>query len=225
MKQVSIKAEVRKSAGTSANNKLKTKGRIPAILYGQGKESTMLTLTKLDFENVFKKNNKRAIYAVNFNDGAKDIVKNTLIKDIQYDPIKMRITHVDFYEYDEHKKIRTRVPVLTHGTPIGLKKGGILTHIKDQVEIDCLPINIPDHFEVDVTNLDVHHSIRVSDLTVTKDIHVISDPHDVLVTVSMPRIEEEKPAAEGEAVAAAVAGEPAQPEVIAKGKAAKEEKE
>ncbi|HOD41309.1 MAG TPA: hypothetical protein PKL57_12190 [Candidatus Wallbacteria bacterium] len=57
MKQVSIKAEVRKSAGTSANNKLKTKGRIPAVLYGQGKESTMLTLTKLDFENIFRKNN------------------------------------------------------------------------------------------------------------------------------------------------------------------------
>lgn len=224
MKQVSINAEVRKSAGTSANNKLKTKGRIPAILYGQGKDTTMLTLGKLDFENVFKKNNKRAIYSVNFNDGAKNVVKNTLIKDIQYDPIKLRIMHVDFYEYDEHKKIRTMVPVITHGTPIGLKKGGILTHIKDQVEIDCLPINIPDHFEIDVTSLDVHHTVRISDLAIPKDVHVISDPHDVLVTVSLPRIEEEKAAGEGEA-AAATGEQSAEPEVIAKGKAAKEEKE
>ncbi|OQA74288.1 MAG: 50S ribosomal protein L25 [bacterium ADurb.Bin243] len=220
MKQVSIKAEVRKSAGTSANNKLKTKGRIPAVLYGQGKESTMLTLTKLDFENIFRKNNKRAIYSVNFNDGAKDVIKNTLIKDIQYDPIKMRIMHVDFYEYDEHKKIRTMVPVITHGTPIGLKKGGILTHIKDQIEIDCLPINIPDHFEIDVTGLDLHHAIRVGDIKVAPEVHVISDPHDVLVTVATPRVEEEAAAAVAEGAA-----ETAEPEVIAKGKAAKEEKE
>ncbi len=220
MKQVSINAEVRKSAGTSANNKLKTKGRIPAILYGQGKESTMLTLTKLDFENVFRKNMKRAIYTVNFNDGSKSIVKNTLIKDIQYDPIKSRVTHVDFYEFDEHKKIRTMVPVVTHGTPIGLKKGGILTHIKDQIEIDCLPIHIPDHFSIDVTSLDLHHTVRVGDIKTAAEVHVISDPHDVLVTVSAPRTEEETSAsAEGAAETSA------EPEVIAKGKAAKEEKE
>lgn len=220
MKQVTIKAEVRKSAGTSASNKLKAKGRIPAILYGQGKESTMLALTKLDFENVYRKNMKRAIYSVNFNDGAKDVVKNTLIKDIQYDPVKLRVTHVDFYEFDEHKKIRTMVPVVTCGTPIGLKKGGILTHIKDQIEIDCLPIHIPDHFSVDVTSLDVHHTVRVSDIKAAAEIHIISDPHDVLVTVSAPRNEEETPSAEG----AAAAGTP-EPEVITKGKAAKEEKE
>ncbi len=220
MKQVTINAEVRKSAGTSATNKLKTKGRIPAILYGQSKESTMLTLTKLDFENIYRKNMKRAIYSVNFNDGAKDIVKNTLIKDIQYDPIKLRVTHVDFYEFDEHKKIRTMVPVVTHGTPIGLKKGGVLTHIKDQIEIDCLPINIPDHFSIDVTSLDLHHAVRVADIKAAAEIHIISDPHDVLVTVSAPRTEEETPGAEGAAVAGA-----AEPEVVAKGKAAKEEKE
>ncbi len=220
MKQVTISAEVRKSAGTSATNKLKTKGRIPAILYGRDKESTMLTLTKLDFENIYRKNMKRAIYSVNFNDGAKDIVKNTLIKDIQYDPIKLRVTHVDFYEFDEHKKIRTMVPVASHGTPIGLKKGGVLTHIKDQIEVECLPIHIPDHFSIDVTSLDLHHSVRISDIKVAAEIHVISDPHDVLVTVSAPRTEEETPGAEGAAAPGA-----AEPEVIAKGKAAKEEKE
>jgi len=225
MKQVSIKAELRKISGTSANNKLKTTGRIPAILYGQSKESTMLSLAKVEFENIFKKNNKRAIYSVNFNNGAKDIIKNTLIKDVQYDPVKMRLLHVDFYEFDEHKKIRTMVPVTTHGTPIGLKKGGILTHIKGQIEIECLPINIPDRFDIDVTELDVHHAIRIADIKFAPEIHLVSDPHDVLVTVSVPRAEEAAVATTAEGVPVEGAAAPAEPEVIAKGKAAKGEKE
>jgi len=223
MKQISIKADIRTGTGTSAINKIKTKGIIPAVLYGKGKGSTSLSLQKMEFENTFRKNRMRAIYSINIEENGKNVVRNTLIKDIQYDPIKTRIIHVDFYEYDEHKKIRTMVPVITTGTPIGCKNGGILTHNKSQIEIDCLPINIPEHFELDVTNLNVHDALRISDIHVGSEIHIHGDPHDVLVTVAMPQAEEVPVAAEGAEGAEAAAGTtPGQPEVIAKGKAAKE---
>lgn len=222
MKQVSIKADVRKTSGTSAINKLKPKGIIPAVVYG--KQNINLSLPRMDFENTFRKFNMRAIYALTINNEGKNEVRNTLIKDIQYDPVKTRINHIDFYEFDEHKKIRTMVPVVTHGTPIGLKAGGILTHVKSQVEVECLPIHIPEHFELDVTNLNVHDALRISDIHCAKEVHIHGDPHDVVVNVAMPKIEEVPVAgAEGaEGAVAAAPGTPAEPEVMAKGKAAKE---
>lgn len=218
MKQVSVSASLRKEAGKSANHKLRAANQIPAIVYGPGKQNVMLSLPKIEFENVYKKNAMRAIYKLKFNENGKETIKTTLIKDIQYDPVKFKIMHVDFYEFDENKKIRSMVPIVTHGTPIGLKKGGILTHVKDQIEVECLPANLPEHLEIDVTNLDIHHSIRVSDLKVPDTIHIVSDPHDVIVTVASQHLEETS-------TAEAVAEQPAEPEVIAKGKAAKEKEE
>lgn len=218
MKQVSIKAEVRRGTGTSAMNKIRKQGVIPAILYGLGKEALPLSLGKEEFELTFKRNKFRAIYSINVSDGAKQVVKNTLIKDVQYDPIKTRLTHVDFYEYDEHKKIKTMVPVIAQGTPIGCKTGGILTHIKDQVEVECLPIHIPEHFLVDVSALDVHQAVRVSDLKIPAEVHLHGDPHDILFNVTLPKAEEVPAAAtaEGEVAAEGAAGAEGakEPEVI-----------
>ncbi|MEZ7893244.1 MAG: 50S ribosomal protein L25 [Candidatus Wallbacteria bacterium] len=213
MKQVTLKAEIRKTTGTGAINKIKSEGLIPAVVYGKGKDATSLVLKKAEFEQTFKKNNVRAIYKLDVVDGTNQIVKNTLIKEVQHDPIKLRVIHVDFYEYDEHKKIRTMIPVITKGTPIGLKSGGILTHVKSQIEVECLPIDIPEHVIVDVTNLDVHDSVRVTDIHFEKAIHVIDDPHDVVISIAATKAEEAAAATEETAAA--------EPEVMAKGKAAK----
>jgi len=213
MKQVSIKAEVRRGTGTSAMNKIRKNGvLIPAVVYGLGKEALSLSLTKEEFELTFKRNKFRAIYSINISDGTKQVIKNTLIKDVQYDPIKTRLTHVDFYEYDEHKKIKTMVPVVAQGIPIGCKTGGILTHIKEQVEVECLPIHIPEHFVVDVTNLDVHQAVRLSDLKIPAEVHLHGDPHDILFNVTLPKAEEVPVAAAEGAVVEGAEGK--EPEVI-----------
>jgi large subunit ribosomal protein L25 len=139
-----------------------------------------------------------------------------LIKEYQIDPVTHQILHADFYRVAMDKLLRVTIPVVTKGEPKGVKQqGGILEFIRREIEVECLPGDIPEHVEVDVSELMLHEGVRVRDLAVDPKWKAVSEAELMLVHVIMPKAEE-APAATDAAAAAPVAT--AEPEVIKKGK-------
>jgi large subunit ribosomal protein L25 len=141
-----------------------------------------------------------------------------MIRDTQLHPVSSRLLHVDFLRVAMDERLKVKVPVDIRGEAMGVKQqGGILEIVQREVEIECLPADIPDHFFVDVSGLAINQSFRVGDLKVdARKVKVLTDAERVIAHVVPPKAEEEKPAAEAAAVAAP---EAAEPEVIRKGKA------
>src|SRR4029077_20491923 len=145
-----------------------------------------------------------------------------LVKDYQLDPITHHLIHADFYRVRMDRVIVVTIPVTVKGEPKGVKQqGGILEFVRREIEIECLPGDIPEHVEADVTELMVHQGVRVRDIATSPKWKPVSDPDMMLVHVILPKAEEA--AATPEATAAAAAAAAAEPEVIKKGK--KEEDE
>ena len=144
-----------------------------------------------------------------------------LVKEYQLDPVTHQVLHADFYRVAMDRTLRVTIPVVVKGEPKGVKQqGGILEFIRREIEIECLPADIPEHVEVDVSELMLHQGVRVRDLTVDPKWKAVSDADLMLVHVIMPKAEEAPAPAEA---AAALPATPVEPEVIKKGK--KEEAE
>jgi len=151
---------------------------------------------------------ENAILTLKIKNAKKAQKKACLIKEIQYHPVHGNILHVDFYEVSLTKAIKVNVPVVTKGEAQGVKQdGGSLEHILWEIEVECLPTNIPKQIEVDVTSLKIGDSLHVKDLTIPENVKVLNDPEATVVAVSAPVKEE--------VAVEAVEGEsPAEPEVI-----------
>jgi large subunit ribosomal protein L25 len=118
-----------------------------------------------------------------------------LIKDYQLDPVKNELLHVDFIEISLKKKIKLTIPIVITKEPIGVKNGGILQQQMREVKVECLPTQIPDGIEVDASSLDIGHSLHVSDLVIKEEVKILSDPHEVILSVIAPAVEEVAPVA------------------------------
>jgi large subunit ribosomal protein L25 len=141
-----------------------------------------------------------------------------LVKDFQLDPVTHEVLHADFYRVAMDKLLRVTIPIVVHGEPPGVKQqGGILEHIRREIEIECLPADIPEHIDLDVSELMLHQGIRVRDIAPNPKWKPISDADMMVVHVIMPKAEEVAAPTEA-AVAAAATATPAEPEVIKKGK-------
>lgn len=218
-----LEAEPRQGIGKGAARKLRAKGMIPAILYGEDREPEPLSINQSEFEKFLRKMAGESML-VTLNIKGKNKKERIFIKAIQRHPVTDRIIHADFYSVAPTKKIRVEVPVRPVGVCIGVKKGGVLEALVRTIEIKCLPEKIPHHIEVDVTNLDINHSIHASDVQIDDpDIEVLTPPETPLFTIVPPKVEIE--VATAEEVAEEAKPEEAEPEVIGKGKAAKEEEE
>ena len=147
-----------------------------------------------------------------------------LIKEYQLDPVTHAVLHADFYRVRMDRTIHVTIPVTVIGEPKGVKQqGGILEFIRREIEVECLPADIPEHVEVDVSELMLHQGVRVRDIATDAKWKTVSDPDMMLVHVILPKAEEA--AAAPEAVAAAATATPAEPEVIKKGKKEEDEEE
>ncbi|OIP62545.1 MAG: 50S ribosomal protein L25 [Nitrospirae bacterium CG_4_9_14_3_um_filter_53_35] len=206
MKTISLEVLSREAAGKGAARKLRRMGMVPAVMYGH-EVIRSLTVRLKDLQQVLKSEaGFNAILEITI-DGNK---KMALLKDVQMDPIQRVPIHADLFEVSMDQKIKVVVEVKAEGgTPEGCKKGGILTHALSHVEIECLPHEIPEFFQVDCSNLDVGDAIHVSDLP-DLGVKVLTPGDQVLYSVLAPVVEEAaKPA---EAVEGAVAEEGAAPE-------------
>lgn len=220
MERATLNVEKRDKTGKGIARSLRRQDMIPAVVYRGGNSLPIIISRKGMTEFIKATSGEHTVVNLKFSDGEN---KLAILKECQRDPVKGDIIHTDFFEVSLKEKLVVNVRVITTGEPIGVKRdGGILQHVMREIEIECLPDNIPGHFEVDITNLEIGQSLHVKDIAVSKDIKVLTDPVEVIATVITPVVEQEvvaAPAAEG----AVPVSETAEPEVIKKGK--KEEKE
>jgi large subunit ribosomal protein L25 len=216
---LTIKAEKRDVFGKNANRRLRKQGKIPAVLYGEGTLSVPLTLQKKDIVLILKsESGENTIFKVTYDSKALD----AMIKELQVGPTSDELIHADLIHISMDKAIRVAVPFQLQGEPVGVKtEGGFVDFMTREVEVECLPKDIPEHIKVDISQLHLHQSLKVGDIASPEGVKVMTDPGMVVVIISLPHKEEEvvKPAEE------AVVAEPTEPEVIKKERAEKEEEE
>lgn len=213
MDKIILKAETRAETGKKNAKDLRKKGLIPANVYKQGEEAVSLQVTIDDIEDILHtKAGENAIITLNISGGKlKD--KTVVIKEIQREPIKDGILHIDFNEISLTEELEVEVPLVSHGEPVGVKvDGGILEHILRELRIECLPTAIPEKIEADVSGLKIGDSVFVKDIKVPSGIKVLNDPELIAMIVKAPKAEvpPEEVAAEAEGAA--------EPELIRKKK-------
>ena len=216
-----VKAEKRDAFGKNASRRLRTQGLVPAVLYGEGQATIPLILQKKDVILILKSDSgENTIFKITFDSKTQD----AMFKDVQIDVSTDELIHADLIQISMDKAIRVNVPVLLQGDPIGVKtEGGFVDFMTREIEVECLPGNIPENIKVDISPLHLQQSLKVGDIAAPEGVRLINDPTSVVVLISVPHKEEEaaKPAEEGIEAAAA----PTEPEVIKKERAEKEEEE
>lgn len=206
MHTVALTAQVRKTLGKGQARSLRRQFLVPAVLYGRDVESTLLSVSPRDLEKATSTASAENILIdLTITDGESMRNQRAMIREIQVDPVKRNILHVDFLGISMDRQITVEVPVNLVGDPVGVSAGGMLQQVLRSVEISCLPDRIPDTLELDVSSLTMGHSLHVSDLRAPEGVELLSDPGLTIATVLAPKKMEEKPAApaEGEEVAEA----------------------
>ncbi len=199
METVELHADVRSTAGKGPARRLRRSGKVPAVLYGPKRPATSILVDDKEF--VTKVSALEGSHLIRFRSESSDVADRVaLVKDTQFHPVTGAVVHADFYEVDLSVKLRVRVPLHFTGKAIGLVQGGILQPIVRDLEVECLPMYIPEFVQVDVTPLDIHDVLHVSQLHPPAGVTFLYDSDFALVTVSPPTVEEvrgaEAPAAE-----------------------------
>jgi large subunit ribosomal protein L25 len=221
MMNIVVKSEKRQGLGSNAARRLRSQGFVPAVLYGESMASTPLVLSKKDIVQILRlESGENTIFKVSVDADSYDV----MIKDLQVDPASDELLHVDLIRISMDKAVRVAVPVVHRGEPVGVKtEGGFVDFVTREVEIECLPRDIPESLAIDISELHIHQSFKVEGMSVPAGVRVLTDPGTVLVLISLPHKEEEFPGEKPEAEVAAE--EPKEPEVIKKERAEKEEPE
>ena len=219
MKTIEITVEKRQSRGKNEARRTRMAGKVPAVVYGAGKDTVPITVNVRSLADAFRGGaGENAIFLLKLGDTGE--TRHAMIREFQRDPVSRRPVHLDFVRVLMDTKIRVRVPVEIVGVARGVKvDAGILDFVTREIEIECLPGNIPEHLPLDVTELGIGDALRISELKAPEGVEVVDDLEKVIVHVAHPAAEEVVAAVEVEAVA----GEPAEPEVLRKGKAVTEE--
>jgi len=212
-----IEAERRDDMGKNASRRLRRAGKVPAVLYGGDGAAMPLTMEPKILEAILHSEaGENTLFGLKIT-GAGALPGKVMIKEHQVDPITSRLVHADLMRIAMDRVIRIHVAIHTVGIARGVKlSGGILDHPLREIEVECLPTNIPERIDVDIAELDLGKAIRVSDLHLPEGVKVLNDPAMAIVAVVAPTVEKE-PVAAAEGAAAVEA--PAEPEVIKKGKA------
>lgn len=211
MEAVVLNAEVRKDTSKSARNTARKDGYVPGIFYAKQNEPIPIQVTQNSI-NPLVFTSETSLISLHL-DGQED--HECIIKDVQFDPVTDKVIHFDLLGLTKGEKVQLEVPLSLHGDAKGIKDGGVLQHLLHKIDIECLPKDIPQHLEVDIANLGIGDSILVKDLNF-ENIAILNAEDSMVVLVSHPKKEKE-------AVGEDMAGEPAEPEVISKGKSTEED--
>ena len=219
MEVTDLTAQVRKEQKKGPSRRLRQKGFVPAIFYGRAAENILLVVKNDELVKLHKDKKDHAFIKLIIDDGsAKKTEKLSLIKELQVQPLTGMFYHADFYEVDIKRKLTFDVSLRFVGKAIGVENGGELQHLRREVKVSCLPLDLPDHIDVDVTNLEIGDSIRIRDLKVAEGIAILDRPDTSVAAVAVIKVakveepakeeaaaEEGAAAAEGEAPAAGAA--------------------
>ena len=211
-----LDAVERSDRGKNEARRLRASGKIPAVVYGGKDGGRAIAVDPKVLARILRtEQGENTLIALKV-PGASDA--RVLVREYQLDPVTHELLHADFYRVAMDKIIRIAVTVVPQGEPKGVKQqGGVLDIVHRQIEIECLPADIPTHIEVNVAELMVGQSIRVKDIATNPKWKAVTDPEMMLLHVIIPKVEE-APAPADAAAAGAPAAAPAEPEVIKKGK-------
>src|SRR5438876_2340522 len=188
-----LEAITRDTSGKNEARRTRREGRVPAVVYGASTEGASRTTTPIAVEP------KALLKILHSESGANTLISlrlpgtgdaKVLVKEFQIDPLTRQVLHADFYRVAMDRVIQVTIPVTVKGEPKGVKQqGGVLEIIRREIEIECLPADIPEHVEVDVSELMLHQGIRVRELTVDPKWKAVSDPDMMIVHVIAPKAE------------------------------------
>ncbi len=217
-----LEAQKRETFGKNEARRLRARGLIPGVLYGgQGQGAPIAVNPKALMQILHSESGVNTLISLKL----EGTDARVLVKEFQVDPIEHKLLHADFYRIAMDKMLTVTIPIQLHGEAKGVKQqGGVVDFVHREIEIECLPTDIPEKIDVDVSELLIGQSIRVRDLPEGAKWKAVSEPDMMIVHVVALKAEEEPAAAEA-AVVAATPAAPAEPEVIKKGKVEKPEEE
>ena len=195
MEAKKLNVDARQGGGKAVAGRLRGEGKIPAVIYGHT-TPTSITVDAREFRNAFKRITENTIVELHMPGGVHEV----LVKDYQKDNLTGQILHVDFYEFEKGKALRTRVPIRLIGNPIGVKEGGILESLLHVLEVECLPKDLPEELTLDINELGLDRALHVKDLILPEGVRALQTADQVVCLVAHRKAEEEvAPAAvEGE---------------------------
>lgn len=191
MEVLEIRANKREKVGKEWAKKYRKNGQVPAILYGAHlKESIPLVLERKEFQKLFRKGELEAeqhILKIIIEEDGNSRIENALLQSYQVDPLTDSIIHIDFHAVRMDEVVDTHIPLIIVGESIGVKRGGVLQHGTSEIYIRALPLDIPSHIEVDISNLDIGDSILAGDIKLSEKIKILTPLDEVVVSVLPPQ--------------------------------------
>ena len=224
--EATLEVVKREGKGKNEARRIRASGRVPAVLYGSRKEGQLPEGVSVSVDP------KALLQILHSESGANTLINlkldgteaRVMVKEYQLDPVTHRLLHADFYQLAMDKEITVTVPVVLKGEARGVKQqGGLLDFVTREIQVQCLPTDIPEHIDIDVTELGLNESIRLREVPQDPKWKPVTDADTMIVHVVIPKAEESAAATTAEA--APVAGAPAEPEVIKKGKTEEKEKD
>ncbi len=200
-----LAAQVRKEQKKGPARRLRQQGFVPAIFYGGNTQNIQIAVKSSDLLKLQKEKKDHAFIKLIIDDGGSAVEKLSVIKELQKQPLTGKYYHVDFYEVDMKKKLTFDVALNFVGKCVGVELGGELQHIKREVRILCLPTALPNHIDVDITDLGIGHSIKVKDIKVDDSITLVDPPEAAVVAVAAVKVAKAAAAEEGAAAESAPA--------------------
>jgi large subunit ribosomal protein L25 len=221
LRDIKIQGQPRTQAGRRVSRKLARQGLLPGIVYGGDQPAEMFQVEARQVERIAHTLGGGLTTLFHFSVAGQSKPSVVIIKELQEDPVTGHLLHADLMRISMERSLHLKVPLRIVGTAKGVKQqGGVLDHILREIEISCLPADIPEAVEVEVTELEMGHSLKVEDLTIPENVKVLTDLHSPVVSILAPAAEKSHAA---EAEVEAPAEEAEEPEVIGKGKAEEDE--
>lgn len=196
MEIAQIEAKLRNEIGKGASNRARREGFIPAELYGKEKDNISVMVSENEMEKLINRFGENALIKVFIDNDGKKENYTVLLKEIQRHPVRGTLSHIDFHQVSMTDKINTIVPVVLVGDSPGVSEGGILQQLVRELDIRCLPTDIPGSIELDISNLNIGDSLSVSDVNISEEIEIVTDENTVIASVVAPQVVEETEAAE-----------------------------
>lgn len=199
MKAQDLKANIRTATGNGPSRVLRSQGFIPAVLYGPGVDSMPLTVSRKALSDIISQAGARQVMVnLEIEDSGASKPRTAMIKELQSDPLSQQYLHADFYEVDMDRKIIVKIPVKTIGTSVGVELGGLLQIVRRTLEVICLPMDIPDVIEIDITDLDVGDSVHLNEIQIPDEFQFPGSVNFTVLTVVAPVTVEEEVEEEAE---------------------------
>ncbi|MBI4972035.1 MAG: 50S ribosomal protein L25 [Candidatus Omnitrophica bacterium] len=215
-KTIKLKAIKREQTGKQYAKKLRLAKTIPAIVYGQGMSPIPLEVNGKELETVLR-SGENVIVNLQIEGDPNVKEKTVLVSEVQVNPVNDHISHVDFHTISLTEKLRVKVPIHEKGEAAGLKEGGVIDHVHREIEVECLPTDIPSRIDVNIDTLKIGDAIYVKDIVLPAGVKCTLDPEEKILSILAPMAEEVAAPTEGEVVA--------EPELIKKERKEKEGEE